>query len=84
MSLPRLEPIEYCGELVALVSADRVHIVAPWLAERPVGDPDLGFVAFMCAFGCREISAGRSVDSIAAESWARQAIVKVCDAAMHR
>ena len=74
MSLPRLEPVEYQGELVALVSAERVHIVSPRLLERPAGDPDLRVVAYMCLFGASELSAGRGVDSHAAEAWARAAL----------
>ena len=31
MDLPELVPIEYRGQLVALVSARRIHFVAPWL-----------------------------------------------------
>jgi hypothetical protein len=44
-----LVPIEYRDALVALVSARRFHIVAPWLVDRPPGDPELRFVAYMCA-----------------------------------
>ena len=77
MNLPRLEPVEYRGELVALVSAERVHIVAPWLLERPAGDPDLRFVAFMCAFASIELGAQRPCDAHAAEAWARRALIDI-------
>jgi hypothetical protein len=81
MNLPRLEPVEYEGELVALVSAHRVHIVSPRLLERPGGDPDLRFVAYMCLFGATELSAGREFDSHAAEAWARTALTDSLDVA---
>jgi hypothetical protein len=48
MEIPALVPVEYRGQLVALVSARRIHIIAPWLLERPPGDPELRFVAYMC------------------------------------
>jgi hypothetical protein len=57
MELPELVPIEYRGNLVALVSARRVHIVAPWLRTRPAGDPELRFVAYMCLC-CGEVLRG--------------------------
>src|SRR4051794_22041072 len=47
MELPELVPIEYRGQLVALVSIRRIHIIAPWLLARPSGDPELRFVAYM-------------------------------------
>jgi len=81
MNLPRLEPVEYEGELVALVSADRAHIVSPRLLVRPAGDPKLRFVAYMCLFGTNELSAGRGFDSRAAEAWARAALLDSDDAA---
>jgi hypothetical protein len=49
MELPVLVPVEYRGELVALASRERFHIVSPRLAARPAGDPELRFVAPMCA-----------------------------------
>jgi hypothetical protein len=58
MDLPTLVPIEYRGELVALVSSRRVHIISPRLREAPVGDEELLFVALMCAC-CSEVFAGR-------------------------
>ena len=81
MSLPRLEPIEFEGELVALVSPDRVHIVSPRLLERPAGDPDLRFVAYMCLYATSKLSAGREFDSRDAEAWARAALVDLDDIA---
>jgi hypothetical protein len=77
MTVSSLVPVEYLGDLVALVSARRFHIVAPWLADRPAGDPDLRFVAYMCACYA-EITAGRlpgPFTSAAAERWARGALV---------
>jgi hypothetical protein len=77
MELPVLVPIEYRGELVALVSRDRVHIVSPWLLNRPAGDPDLRFVTFMCAC-CGEVLNGRLLypfTSELAERWARSALI---------
>ena len=75
MELPRLFPLEYQGELVALVSERRVHIVAPWLLDRPNGDRDLRFVAFMCVFCGQALRAGRPVTSATAEAWARHALI---------
>jgi hypothetical protein len=43
-----LEPIEYRGELVALVGADRFHLISPHLLACPAGDAELRFVMFMC------------------------------------
>ena len=63
MTMSPLVPVEYCGDLVALVSARRFHIVAPWLADRPAGDPDLRFVAYMCACYA-EITAGPPTRSV--------------------
>jgi hypothetical protein len=76
MELPRLVPIEYSGELVALVSARRVHIVAPWLLECPAGDPELRFVAYMCLC-CGEVLNGRLPGPYTVElgeQWARRAV----------
>ena len=63
------------------MSADRVHIVSPWLLERPAGDPDLRFVAYICLFGASELSAGHVFDSQAAEAWARAALMDSHDVA---
>jgi hypothetical protein len=69
--------ITYKGELVALASARRAHIVAPWLAAKPPGDPHLRFVAHMClCYG--EVAAGRldePFSSELAERWARRALM---------
>lgn len=76
MELPELVPIEYEGQLVALVSMRRIHIVAPWLATRPAGDPELRLVVFMCLY-CAEILHGRLPGPYAsgtAETWARFAL----------
>ena len=54
MELPTLVPIEYRGELVALVSPERVHIISPRLRIAQPGDPELRFVALMCAC-CGEV-----------------------------
>ena len=53
MNLPTLEPIEYQGELVALVSPTRIRIISPQLRDRPEDDYDRRFVIFMCLC-CRE------------------------------
>jgi hypothetical protein len=76
MELPEVVPIEYQGELVALVSAERVHIISPRLATRPAGDPDLRFVAYMCLC-CGEVLRGRLPGPYTqdlGELWARQAL----------
>jgi hypothetical protein len=76
VELPELVPIEYRGNLVALVSTRRVHIVARWLLTRPTGDPELRFVAYMCLC-CAEVLGGRLpgpyTDALGQE-WARHAI----------
>jgi hypothetical protein len=77
MELPVLVPVEYRGELVALVSRERIHIVSPRLLDRPAGDPDLRFVAFMCAC-CGEVLNGRlpgPFTSELGEAWARVALI---------
>jgi hypothetical protein len=77
MELPELVPVEYRGELVALVSRERAHIISPWLLERPAGDPDLRFVAFMCACGWEVLNGrvGGPFTSELAEQWARLALI---------
>ena len=76
MQLPTLVPIEYRGELVALVSPRRTHIISPRLRDAPVGDADLMFVALMCAC-CSEVLAGNLpgpyTDKLG-EDWARYAL----------
>jgi hypothetical protein len=86
MELPVLVPIEYRDELVALVSRQRVHIVSPWLLDLPAGDPDLRFVAFMCAC-CGEVLNGRipgPFTSEFGERWARSALISPHDLALLR
>ncbi len=86
MELPKLVPVEYRGQLVALVSRERIHIIAPWLLERPPGDPELRFIAFMCLyFG--EVLNGQlpgPPSSSLAEQWARQALIPDADLAALR
>lgn len=69
--------IEYRGELAALVSPRRLHIISPELIARPPGDPDLRFVAYMCACYV-EVAAGRlpgPFSSALGERWARAALI---------
>ena len=76
-------PIEYRGELVAVVSERRAHIVSPRLLAAQAGDPDLMFVALLCAC-CSEVLNGRLAGPYTAdlgESWARRALKYVGDAA---
>ena len=82
----QMVPIEYRGELVALVSRQRVHIIAPWLASRPAGDPDLRFVGYMCVC-CGEVLNGRipgPFTSGLGERWAREALIAPKLAELHR
>ncbi|WP_028065596.1 hypothetical protein [Solirubrobacter soli] len=76
MDLPTLVPIEYHGELVALVSLRRTHIISPRLLSAQVGDKDLQFVALMCAC-CAEVLAGGIpgpyTDALGAE-WAERVL----------
>jgi hypothetical protein len=76
MEFPRLVPIEYHGQLVALVSTRRIHVIAPWLLASPAGDPDLRFVAYMCIC-CAEVLNGRLAGPYTEElgvRWARAAL----------
>jgi hypothetical protein len=77
MELPTLVPVEYRGGLAALVSADRVHIVAPWLLVRPAGDPELRFLAFMCLCAGQVLRGAIEgpFSSRLAEDWARRALI---------
>jgi hypothetical protein len=43
------QPITYRGRLVAVAARERFFLCDE-LAQRPAGDPELGFVAFMCAY----------------------------------
>lgn len=74
-----LEPIEYRGELVALVGHDRFHLISPRLLACPPDDPELRFVAFMCVCRRRAAEAGLT-DYVAGdvlERWARDALIDV-------
>jgi hypothetical protein len=76
MKLPELVPISYRGELVAAVSREQVHILAPWLIGRPAGDAELRFVAMMCACAGEVLTGhlpGPYTDALA-ELWARAAL----------
>jgi hypothetical protein len=77
VELPELVPIEYRGELVALVSRERVHLVSPRMRTLQAGDPELRFVAYMCAY-CGEVLNGRLPGPLTnemAEQWARAALI---------
>ena len=72
-----LVPVSYQGELVAAVSLERLHILAPWLLDRPGGDPELRFVAMMCACA-RQVLTGKlpgPYTEALGEEWARAALV---------
>jgi hypothetical protein len=76
MEVPDLIPIEYRGELVALVSPRRVHIISPRLRIAPVGDAELRFVTFMCLC-CAEVLDGRLPGPYTpelGEAWAQHAL----------
>src|SRR4051812_21960250 len=77
MKPPVLVPVVYRGELAAAVSRNRVHILAPWLLGRRAGDPELRFVAMMCAYAGQILSGtlpGPYSDDVA-EDWARAALI---------
>jgi hypothetical protein len=81
VELPELTPIEYRGELVALVSRERIHIISPWLLTLAAGDADLRFVGFMCLC-CVEVLNDRVTgpfSSAFAEEWARLALIAEAD-----
>src|SRR5829696_483281 len=81
-----LEPIEYRGELVALVGRDRFHLISPRLLACPPDDPELRFVAFMCVCRRRAAEAGLN-DYVAGdvlERWARHALINVRDLSARR
>ena len=77
MDLPVLVPVEYRGELVALASRERFHIVSPRLAARPAGDPELRFIAMMCACWGSAIEYGWSsrITSAAIEEITRRVLI---------
>jgi hypothetical protein len=75
--LAELVPIESRGELVALVSRSRVHLISLRMRTLQAGDPELRFVAYMCAY-CGEVLNGRlpgPLTSERAEEWARAALI---------
>jgi hypothetical protein len=74
MQPPALVPVEYRGELVALVSRDRVHIIAPRLLALPAGSRDLRHVAYMCLLCSLQLAAGQPIDSASADAWAIEAL----------
>ena len=74
--LPTLVPIEYHGELVALVSPTRIHIISPRLRACPPEDHDLRFVTFLCLC-CAEALNGRlpgPYSNDIARTWAERAM----------
>src|SRR4051794_7928453 len=72
-----LEPIEYRGELVALVGADRFHLISPRLLACPAEDAELRFVTFMCVCHRHAAEAGLTgrLASDVLERWARHALI---------
>jgi hypothetical protein len=74
-----LEPIEYRGELVALVGPDRFHLISPRLLACPRDDPELRFVALMCVYRRRAAEAGLAdhVPGDVLERWTREALIDV-------
>ena len=72
-----LEPIEYRGELVALVGADRFHLISPRLVACSAEDAELRFVTFMCV--CRRHAQEAGLTGHLAgdvlERWARHALI---------
>jgi hypothetical protein len=75
MNLPTLEPIEYRGELVALVSPTRIRLIAPSVRDRPADDYARRFV-ISCVCCCEALN-GRfpgEYSNAAAEIWAERAM----------
>ena len=72
-----LEPIEYRGELVALVGADRFHLISPRLLACPAEDAELRFVTFMCVCHRHAAEAGLTghLAGDVLERWARHALI---------
>lgn len=72
-----LVPVEYRGELVALASRERFHIVSPRRAVRSAGDPELRFVALMCAYWGQVLGDGLShgITNALIEEGARRALI---------
>ena len=89
-----MDLITYRGRVVAAVGFGGLHLV-PELARRPPGDPELVFVAFMCAYAL-EVRLGRlpgPYDDETAALFARFAMIdeeefrsraRWCDAALAR
>ena len=72
MQVPDLQPVERDGELIALVSRDRVHIVSPRLFGLPAGDRELSHAAYTALLCSLELAAGHEIDAVAAAQWATQ------------
>jgi hypothetical protein len=72
-----LEPIEYRGELVALVGTDRFHLISPRLLACPADDAELRFVTFMCVCHRHAAEAGMTgtLAGDVLERWARHALI---------
>ena len=72
-----LEPIEYRGELVALVGSDRFHLSAPRLLACSPEDTDLRFVTVMCMCHRQAAEAGLTghLAGDVLERWARHALI---------
>ena len=51
-----IQPVTYRGQTVAACTAQRFFL-ADELASRPLGDPELTFVVFMCAYAV-DVAAG--------------------------
>jgi len=68
----------YRGELVALAGRRRFHLLAPWLDDRPMGDPELRFVAMLCLYHRQVLSGAlpESADPKIAERWATLALAR--------
>ncbi len=80
-----LEAIEYRGELVALVGAERFHIVAPWLLKRAAADPDLRFVTLMCVCRRQALEHGLTghVAGEVLELWVRNTLIDERELTFH-
>lgn len=72
MLLPDLQPVEHRGELIAVVSRERVHIVAPRLLALPAADPELKHAVYMATLCSLQLAAEQPLDSEAAAAWADQ------------
>jgi hypothetical protein len=72
MPLPDLQPVEHRGELIAVVSRERVHIIAPRLLALPAADPELKHAVYMATLCSLQLAAEQPLDSEAAAAWADQ------------